>query len=77
MIKKILGIALIAIIAITAGWNFSQSTNEEVALTDLALANVEALARYEIEIGVPCVYDSEICYQIADDLGWDIIWGYK
>ena len=44
--KKFIGIALIAVAALTAGWNFSQSQNE-VELTDLALANVEALARGE------------------------------
>lgn len=44
--KKIIGIALIAIVAITAGWNFSQTQNE-VELSDLALANVEALASAE------------------------------
>lgn len=40
--KKLFGI--IAIVAIAAaGWNFNQSKNE-VELSDLALANVEALA---------------------------------
>lgn len=44
--KKIIGIAFIAIAALTAGWNFSQSQNE-MELSDLALANIEALARGE------------------------------
>lgn len=44
--KKFIGIALIAVAAVTAGWNFSQTQNE-VELSDLALANVEALARGE------------------------------
>lgn len=44
--KKIIGIALIAVAAITAGWNFSQN-QKEVELSDLALANVEALAQNE------------------------------
>ena len=44
--KKIIGIAFIAIAALTAGWNFSQSQNEMV-LSDLALANIEALAHDE------------------------------
>lgn len=46
MKKKIFGVALIAAMAVTASWNFNQSKNE-VEFSDLALANVEALARYE------------------------------
>jgi hypothetical protein len=46
MKKKILGAALIAVMAVSAGWNFNQSKNE-VKLSDLALANVEALANDE------------------------------
>ncbi len=44
--KKLLGIIAIAAVTAAAGWNFSQNQNE-VELSDLALANVEALARYE------------------------------
>ncbi len=44
--KKIIGVIAFAAIAAAASWNFNQSKNE-VALSDLALANVEALARYE------------------------------
>lgn len=46
MKKKIFGAALIAAMALAAGWNFNQSKNE-VELSDLALANVEALAQRE------------------------------
>jgi len=46
MKRKIFGAALIAAMALAAGWNFNQSKNE-VELSDLVLANVEALARYE------------------------------
>ena len=46
MKKKIFGVALIAAMAVAAGWNFNQSKNE-VELSDLALANVEALAQGE------------------------------
>lgn len=46
MKKKIFGVALIAAMAVAASWNFNQSKNE-VELSDLALANVEALARNE------------------------------
>lgn len=48
MRKKLIGIAVMAAIAVTAGWNFSQSKNE-VAMSDLALANVDALANDEEE----------------------------
>ena len=44
--KKLFGIMALAAIAATAGWNYSQS-QDEVELSDLALANVEALASAE------------------------------
>lgn len=43
MKKKILGIVVMAVVAIAAGWNISQS-NDDIKLSDLALDNVEALA---------------------------------
>ena len=43
---KIFLAVLFTAIALAAGWNFSLSQNE-VELSDLALANVEALARRE------------------------------
>ena len=46
MKKKIFGVALIAAMAVAAGWNFNQGKNE-VDLSDLTLANVEALASGE------------------------------
>ena len=73
--KKLFGIISIAAIA-AAGWNYGLSQNE-VELSDLALANVEALARYEIEVGVPCIISTATCYEINDDLGHTIIPGYK
>lgn len=48
--KKLFGIALIAAAAVTAGWNFSQNQNK-VELSDLALANTEALAQGELSSG--------------------------
>ena len=48
MKKKIFGAVLIAAMALAAGWNFNQSKNE-VVLSDLALANVEALASGEVK----------------------------
>lgn len=46
MKKKIIGVAVMAAIAVTAGWNMSQEKNE-MQLSDLALSNVEALANSE------------------------------
>uniref|UniRef100_UPI002598310D NVEALA domain-containing protein n=1 Tax=uncultured Parabacteroides sp. TaxID=512312 RepID=UPI002598310D len=43
---KIFWAVLFTAIAVAAGWNYSQSQNE-VELSDLALANVEALASGE------------------------------
>ncbi|MBC8602202.1 hypothetical protein H8784_10800 [Parabacteroides acidifaciens] len=44
--KKIIGVIAFAAIAVAAGWNYQQN-KQEVELSDLALANVEALARDE------------------------------
>lgn len=53
MKTKILGVVAVTAIAVVAGWNFSQSRNE-VVLSDLALANVEALANGETATGKTC-----------------------
>ena len=44
--KKIIGVIAFAAIAVAAGWNYQQNINE-IELSDLALENVEALARGE------------------------------
>ncbi|GGJ96648.1 NVEALA domain-containing protein [Parabacteroides faecis] len=46
MKKKIFGAVLITAMALAASWNFNQSKNE-VTLSDLTLANLEALADNE------------------------------
>jgi hypothetical protein len=46
MKKRVLSLLLVATIAVAAAWNFSQN-QDEVELSDLALANVEALAQSE------------------------------
>lgn len=51
MKKRIFGAALLIVIAVTAGWNFNQSKNE-VVLSELALANIEAIAQGELQSGV-------------------------
>lgn len=44
--KRLFSIIAIAAVVAAAGWNFNQSQNE-VEMSDLALANVEALANGE------------------------------
>lgn len=46
MKKKIFGAVFIALVAITAGWNYQQN-KQRVELSGLALENVEALASGE------------------------------
>lgn len=46
--KKLIGIIAFAAIAVAAGWYYQQNQNK-VELSDLALANVDALATYENE----------------------------
>ena len=56
MKKIILAIAVIATAAI-AGWNYQQN-KQNVVLSDLAMENVEALAKGEVIVGVPC---AQVC----------------
>lgn len=51
--KKLFGVIAFVAIAAVAGWNYQQNTNE-VELSDLALANVEALAACEQTVGGTC-----------------------
>ena len=44
--KKFLGVIAFAAIAVAVGWNYQQN-EQEVELSDLALDNVEVLARGE------------------------------
>lgn len=46
MKKRLLSIAFVAAIAVTASWTFAQSENK-ATLSELTLANVEALANDE------------------------------
>ena len=59
MRKKILGIAVMAVVAVAAAWNINQSENE-IKLSDLALDNVEALASGEGGSGY-CSYSGGGC----------------
>jgi hypothetical protein len=63
MKTKFFSIIFVAAIAVAAAWNFSQSKTE-VELSNLALANVEALADGEVSVsgcctnGIACVLTS-------------------
>jgi len=59
MKKKIFSVAIVAAIALGAGWNVMQSEND-MKLSDLALSNVEALANNEETGGGHCV---SVCCQ--------------
>ena len=59
MRKKILAIAVMAVVAVAAAWNVNQSENE-IKLSDLALDNVEALASGEGGSGY-CSYSGGGC----------------
>ena len=62
MRKKILGIAVMAVVAVAAAWNINQSENE-IKLSDLALDNVEALASGEGGSGY-CSYSEDVLSNI-------------
>ncbi len=64
--KKIIMVVFVATITATAGWNFIQSQND-VNLSDLALANVEALANEENGGGKYCQWDdtNKVCNRTA------------
>ena len=52
--KKLFAALIVAVVATFAGYNIYQSQKMEM-MSDLMLANVEALARYELpEMGLTC-----------------------
>lgn len=59
--KKFFATLIVAVVAMFASYNIYQSQNKD-SLSDLALANVEALAGGEIEIGVICVAVCNNCW---------------
>ena len=61
--KKLFGIIAIAAIAAAASWNFQQN-QKAIDLSDLALANVEALANPEGP-GGPTFYNRRIVDEIT------------
>ena len=65
MKKKIVSIAVVAAVAVAAAWGFNQSNNE-MALSDVALSNVEALAGGEW---------NGTCWLTQDYFQWCYPWG--
>lgn len=59
MKKNILGIAILAIVALATGWNISQNNNK-IQISDLALDNIDALASGESGSGY-CSYPGSGC----------------
>ena len=73
MKKRILGAALLVAIAVAAGWNYNQSRNE-VPLSDLALANAEALAQGETDWGNCTYYGCIVDFSSTCNV-YSSIWG--
>ncbi|SEG29467.1 NVEALA domain-containing protein [Parabacteroides chinchillae] len=53
MKKKLFGIAIVAIVAVGTAWNVNENKNE-VTISNLVLANMEALASGEGDINPLC-----------------------
>ena len=67
MKEKIFSVALVAVIALGAGWNVMQSENK-TDLADLILTNVEALANDEMTGGFPACMKNNGGGEPADNL---------
>ena len=61
MNKKVLKVAFVAAIALVSGINVFNAQKSDV-LSDIALANVEALAQGEAYFPYICVGDDPYCY---------------
>ena len=59
MSKKIFAALIVAVVATFAGYNIYQSQRAESFMSDLAMANVEALASGEEGIGKGLLYGTE------------------
>ena len=74
MKKKIVSVAIVAAVAVAAAWGFNQSKNE-MALSDVALNNVEALAQSESGSYAECyLYGCRFAYNYTCTVysGWGI-----
>ena len=66
--KKIIKLAMVTVVAAVVGMGIYSSQKADVA-SDIALANVEALAQGEVIIGTPC---RETCINCWCIYGGDI-----
>lgn len=65
--KKFLKIAFVAAFAAIAGYGVYASHKSDT-MSDLALANIEALARYELpEVEIVCDNNGGACWAISGD----------
>lgn len=63
MKKNIYKIAIVAVIATITGIGVYQAQQANIEMSDVMLANVEALARYELpEVDVTCDKDGGTCW---------------
>ena len=58
--KKVIILAFVAAIAVTNGWTYCQSNNL-ASLSDLSIANVEALAEGEVTTPTDCPGGTVLC----------------
>ena len=65
-IKKSFGLLAAVAVVAAAGWSYQQSKQYD-GMSELALANVEALATGEVIIGVPCMQTCTNCWCIYFD----------
>lgn len=75
MRKKVFAALVVAVGVAFAGYNIVQSQNEKSTLSELALANVEALARGELpELEVTCGQSGGRCWASYGDcyISWVI-----
>lgn len=69
MKRTILKISMVAALAAITGYGIYANQKQETTLSDIALANVEALAQGEVIIGTPC---RETCINCWCIYGGDI-----
>ena len=76
MKKKVFGAVALIAIAVAAGWNYQQS-QQESELSDLTLANVEALASGEITTPTNCPGGLVLCAWITGAPGGSVTYYEK
>lgn len=80
MKKNIKKIVVVAVIAATTGFGVYTTQKSETTLSDISLANVEALADNETEVRDDCKVGDDICSQVViypdGDYGEDILLGH-